>query len=204
MGFFMARSNYETVDFQDLTESGGLKPLISALTAASLKVVSVESNNKQKRQHGYPTKVALINFEDGQHLRLFVNSSGAIYRTNMNGSPLPVRSTDLKGFISEVSQKLLSNSKSFQANLRKRVKLIEKGKQNAIRTTSKQKLAAAEEAKEELADQLKEAEETLANAIAEKESIEDSIAESNTISSDLTNEINTIMAEIAQLEGDSE
>lgn len=114
----MARQQYVSFDYDNFTEQG-LKDVTKEFESNGLNVVSVDADNRPKRQSGVQTKRAVFTFDDGQTTTLQATSHGTIFQVRLNRKVLPVRNVDdLKKAIGEIADKVKANTKSYRRNLR--------------------------------------------------------------------------------------
>ena len=137
----MARQAYLSFDFSDFTENG-LKGVIKEFGRNNLNVLSVEGNNKPKRQTGVQTKKAVFIFDDGQKLTLQITNHGVIFQVRLNSRIIPIKAVDdLKKAIAEISDKVRANSKTYQKSLSRREK-AKTNTGNSGRLSNKKQLEA--------------------------------------------------------------
>ncbi len=133
------------INFNRVTEQG-LKPIINKFGKKGMAIASVEATNSPKRESGFLTKSAIINFETGQKLLIRIKQDGTIFQVKLNGTVLPVKNVDnLDKAIDEVIDHVKSNETRY---LKAKQKRLEKQKikidQPKARTTRKQELDIAE------------------------------------------------------------
>ena len=100
-------------DFAKFNETG-LKSVIKAFAKYDLKVVSIDADNKPKREAGVQVKSATLEFESGQKLAVKVKTDGGIVQVKLNGKVLGIKHVDdLDKAILEVVDYVQGNEKSF-------------------------------------------------------------------------------------------
>ena len=114
--------NYLSFDYSQFNEKG-LKNVIAEFKKNQLQVISVEADNKAKRQFGVQTKKAILHFSDGQKLMLQATAQGSIFQVRLNTRVIPVKHVDdLKKAIAEIAAKLTRNSRQFKKQQEQRAK----------------------------------------------------------------------------------
>ena len=148
----MARQQYVSFDYDNFTESG-LKKVTKEFEKNGLNVISVEADNKPKRQSGVQTKKAVFTFDDGQKVTLQVTAQGSVFQVRLNSRVIPVKNVDDLGkAIAEISDKVKANSKTFKKSLRKRDQRNKKDTPSPARTSTKKQLEAYQSQISELQD----------------------------------------------------
>nr|WP_234941917.1 hypothetical protein [Vibrio anguillarum] len=124
-----------------------MKKVIDEFKRQDLQVISVEADNKVKRQSGVQTKQAVFHFADGQKLMLQATAQGAIFQVRLNTRVIPIKHVDdLKKAVAEISTKVADNSKQFQKTLRKRsarASSVSKDSSSRAKTSLKAQIALA-------------------------------------------------------------
>ncbi len=174
------------LDFDRMTESG-LKPLIKKFESHKLKVVSVDANNRAKRESGFLVKTAVLEFESGQKVTVRVKADGTVFQVKINARVLPIRHVDnMKLAIIEIVDALNDNEKSF-AKARERRELAKKlniDRPEPIRTTRKENIEKTEA--------------RIAELEAERDSIQEKI--DNSSLTDKNNQLGELTAELETLQ----
>ena len=183
----MARQSYLSFDFNNFTEDG-LKDITKEFKRNKLTVLSIDADNKPKRQSGVQTKKAVFVFDDGQKLTLQVTSHNVIFQVRLNSRIIPVKAVDdLKKAVSEISDKIRANSKTYQKSLNRQAKGVNAGGQNSARLSNKKQLEAYQAqisemtaANDELATQLSTAQAFVQEKSARSSALEEQLAQEQT------------------------
>lgn len=142
------KNRYFTLDFDPLTENGGLKPLLTAFNRIS-EVAEVVSSNRVVRKDGMKQKTAQFIFINGQSVTVTVSETGDITQTKLNTAVIPVNSMrTVDAYAKEVGQKMDANQSKFDKALARKAAAAIKdaSKVKPASKTIKQQLIEANEA----------------------------------------------------------
>lgn len=137
--------------FDKLTESG-LKPIVKKFEKWGLKVVSIDSTNRPKRESGMLLKDSAFIFDDGQKMLVRVKSDGTVFQVKLNNKVVPMKNVgDMDKAIIEMVDYVQENAKAYE---RAKVQREKRKKLNIqpprVVTTRQEKIAAAKQSLSEL------------------------------------------------------
>ncbi|HDS1207885.1 TPA: hypothetical protein QDZ84_002912 [Shewanella algae] len=142
------KQRYFTLDFEPLTEKGGLKPLLTAFNRIS-EVAEVVSSNRAGRKDGMKQKTAQFIFINGQSVTITVSETGDVTQTKLNTVVIPVNAMrTVDAYAKEVCQKMEANQPKFDKALARKAAAAIKdaSKVKPASKTLKQQLVEANEA----------------------------------------------------------
>lgn len=137
------QSRQITLDFYKITEKG-LAPIVKRFKECGYTVIKTEASNTAKRESGMLIKTFTMTFEDGQQILARVKSGGVIFQVKLNNKVVPIKHVDdMKKAVSEISDYLYGNAKSFARARAQREKRKIKGEiRPSIITNRAEKIAA--------------------------------------------------------------
>ncbi|MFW1108371.1 hypothetical protein ACEWA7_20230 [Vibrio parahaemolyticus] len=195
--------SYLSFDYAQFNEKG-LKKVLDEFKRQDLQVISVEADNKAKRQSGVQTKQATFHFADGQKLMLQATAQGAIFQVRLNTRVIPIKHVDdLKKAVAEIAGKVSENSKQFQNSLKKRVaraSSASKDSNSRAKTSLKAQIALAKSDNQELessVQQMRQQKQTLEESLPSKEQRKSDLSEQITQEYSVSDQLE---AELKQLE----
>lgn len=187
--------------FDKLTESG-LKPIVKKFEKWGLKVASIDSTNRQKRESGMLLKDAVFIFEDGQKMLVRVKSDGTVFQVKLNNKVVPIKNVDdMDKAVIEMVDYVQDNAKAYE---RAKIQREKRKKLNIqpprVVTTRQEKIAAAKQSLSELSSansELEKQNDELSISIAGKQAQWDSLYKELEQETAITKELER---EIANLE----
>ena len=180
--------------FDKLTESG-LKPIVKKFEKWGLKVASIDSTNRQKRESGMLLK-------DGQKMLVRVKSDGTVFQVKLNNKVVPIKNVDdMDKAVIEMVDYVQDNAKAYE---RAKIQREKRKKLNIqpprVVTTRQEKIAAAKQSLSELSSansELEKQNDELSISIAGKQAQWDSLYKELEQETAITKELER---EIANLE----
>lgn len=187
--------------FDKLTESG-LKPIVKKFEKWGLKVASIDSTNRQKRESGMLLKDAVFIFDDGQKMLVRVKSDGTVFQVKLNNKVVPIKNIDdMDKAVVEMVDYVQDNAKAYE---RAKIQREKRRKLNIqpprVVTTRQEKIAAAKQSLSELSSansELEKQNNELSISIAGKQAQWDSLYKELEQETAITKELER---EIANLE----
>ena len=138
--------------FDKLTESG-LKPVIKKFEKWGVKIASIESTNRPKRESGMLLKDVTFVFDDAQKMLVRVKSDGTVFQVKLNKKVVPIKNVDdMDKAIIELVDYVQDNAKAYE---RAKVQREKRKKLNIqppnVVTTRQEKIAAAKQSLSDVA-----------------------------------------------------
>lgn len=189
--------SYVVIDFEDVSENG-LKKLSQALKKSGAEVVSIDATNRKVRRDGLFVKKAVLNFENGQSITLFVGDQGDIYQLSLNGTKQPVPDAKTEAELAKkLAAMLKRNQDKFDKSLLKKQQRPKPTGERPLNRSLSTRSAEAEKAVTQLTD----SKQSLLTTLSERQS---KLEEQNKSISDLTAELDAEKQETLQLENQLE
>ena len=201
--FSRNKRQYFTLDFSNVTERG-LQPLIKAITKTGQQVVEVNATNRTAKRAGLATKSAKVILASGQTVTVRIGQDGDIAQTLLGRTVIPVQAArTADDWAKDTVKHVQANQARFDKALARRLKTAKDTSE--VKPASRSLKARTAEATTARNTERTNVE-SLQAQISKKETV---ITEKSTrfdhVKSSLETaraEGNSLMSEIAELEGD--
>ena len=182
------RQNYVTFDFDNFTEKGSLKPLLTALKRAKMDITDITAPNRARRRSGELVKEAIMHFASGQKLALAIKGDGDVFQVKLNNKPIPIKNVDnMTKAVKEMVRIVESEKPAFLK------------REEAKRKRMAEKAMAAEDGGETLAEARQSTRSKIDSRTAELADIRQQIKAADERIGVLTGEITEAQAELNRL-----